>query len=200
MNPDYTRAANKAYKTIISLKLDRLPIDPLMILKKCRHTAVHTYDEVLPYFGVSDGHFLNDLILEGIDAFTIRKDAGDHVSYELLYNSHANKRRMRFTLAHELGHILLQHHREELWEDKEADYFAAQLLAPRPVFNVLAVRGFDTSNPELIALTFNLSKAAAKIAARTPVHQPENRLYREVADQFTSFADYVTDSEMRYTL
>lgn len=200
MTPNYTRAANKAYKTIISLKLDKLPIDPLMILKKCKNTAVHTYDEALPRFGVSDRHFLNDLILEGIDAFTIRKDSGDHISYELLYNSHANKCRMRFTLAHELGHILLKHHQEELWEDKEADYFASQLLAPRPVFNVLAVRGFDTSNPELIAMVFRLSKAAAKIAARTPVHQPENQLYRDVADQFTSFADYVTDSGMRYSL
>jgi len=192
MRPDYNRAANMAYKSLISLQVNTLPVDPLAILKRCRNTIIHTYDDIMPRFDVTDRFCFRTFVMQNNDAMTIRKEINGHTVYELFYDSHANPRRMRFTLAHELGHILLNHKMETSWEEQEADYFAAQLLAPRPVFNVLAVHGFDTSSPELIAITFNLSQAAAAIAARTPIHQPDNQLYRDVADQFAEFAAYAT--------
>lgn len=189
MTPNYDRAANMAYRSIVSLKLDRLPIDPLSILMQCNNTAVHTFDDLMRRSGISDPHYFKTIEMSGNDAFTIRREYKSHIVYELFYDSHANKHRMRFTLAHELGHILLNHKMEAPWEEKEADYFASQLLAPRPVFNALSVRGFDTSNAELIALTFNLSRAAAEIAAKTPVFKQESQLFRAVANQFSTYAD-----------
>ena len=194
MTPNYTKCASMAYKTIIALKLDTLPIDPLMILMKCKNTVVHTYDEIMPRFGVTDWHFFKHLVMESKDAFTLRKDTGHGVIYELFYDSHARKRRMRFTLAHELGHIILNHRQEEAWEEREADYFAAQLLAPRPVFNAIALYGVDTSNPEFIASTFQLSKAASKIAVRAPLHQPDNDQYKTIVAQFMSCAESIQRS------
>ncbi len=191
MKPNYDRAAKMAYKSLLSLHIDSLPIDPLLILQRCKNTAVHTYDEIMPLCQVSDRHYFKSLIMEDKDAVTIRRMIGDRPIYELFYDSHAQRRRMRFTLAHELGHIVLGHHQEQPWEEKEADYFASQLLAPRPVFNALALYGLNTADPEFIAKTFHLSKAAAEIAARTPVHQPDNDLYKSVALLFSSCAEAI---------
>lgn len=191
MKPDYDRAAKTAYRALVALKIDTLPIDPLQILKRCKNTAVHTYEEIMPECGVSDHSFFCALVMENKDAVTVRRDFDGRAAYELFYNARADRRRMRFTLAHELGHILLNHRQEESWEEKEADYFAAQLLAPRPVFNALALCGVDPSNPEFIARTFLLSKSAAEIAARVPIHQPINELYKSLVAQFTKCAQSI---------
>lgn len=192
MNPNFNRAAETAYRTLMKLHIDRLPISPLKILRQCNNTVVHTYDEIMPRFGISDRYYFRQYQMDDNDAVTIRRDIGGQIVYELYYDSHINQHRMRFTLAHELGHILLHHKMEEPWEEKEADYFAAQLLAPRPVFSVLAVHGFDISSTELIAITFCLSQAAATIAAKTPIYHTDNQLYRAVENQFAEFAEYAT--------
>lgn len=192
MTPNYTRAAAKAYQTLLALRISALPIDPLEILGKCKNTAVHTYEEVMPRFGVSDPQYFKTLVMESKDALTIRRDQGGRVVYEMFYDARANRRRMRYTLAHELGHILLNHRMEEPWEEREADYFASQLLAPRPVCNVLAMYGFDTGNPAVIAAAFQLSKTAAEIATGAPHHQPETRIYRAVYDQFEEYVKSIS--------
>lgn len=186
MTPNYNRAAAKAYQTLLALHINTLPIDPLMILYQCRNTAVHTYTEVMPRYGISDPHWFRSIVMEGKDAITVRREQG-RIIYEMLYNERANPRRMRFTLAHELGHIVLNHKMEEPWEEREADYFASQLLAPRPVCNAFAMYGIDASNPAIIAAAFRLSQAAADIAAGAPRHQPDAQLYRALYDQFEPY-------------
>lgn len=64
-------------------------------------------------------------------------------SYGILYNSVLPRTRARFTIAHELGHIVLQHKFDEEmiyesynrnrldWREKEANSFAAYLLMPQ---------------------------------------------------------------------
>lgn len=192
MTPNYNRAAAKAYQTLLALRISALPIDPLMILHQCKNTAVHTYEEVMPRFGVRDPQYFKSMVMERKDALTVRRDQGGRIVYEMFYDARANPRRMRYTIAHELGHILLNHRMEEPWEEREADYFASQLLAPRPVFNVLAAYGYDSGNPEVIAAAFQLSKAAAEIAARAPCHQPETGIYRAVYDQFEEYVKSIS--------
>jgi len=73
--------------------------------------------------------------LLGLDGYSIYNDvtkkyviALDNVNFELS--------RQRFTLAHELGHIFLQHHTKYKYlndyvKEKSADAFAGELLMPR---------------------------------------------------------------------
>jgi hypothetical protein len=85
------------------------------------------------------------------------------------YNNNGYRPRIRWTLAHELGHILCGHFHElydsgrrelsdELWQsmEEEADYFAASLLAPFP-----AIRKMNVQSAEDISRLFGLSAAAA---------------------------------------
>lgn len=178
MIPDYARAARMAYKTILSLHIDRLPIDPLMILRHCRNTRIRTYDEVAPLFGVSDPSYFKYYVMADKEALTIRRERDGVIHYELFYDAHGNYSRRRFTLAHELGHIVLKHTQEQPYEEKEADYYAAQLLAPHPLVSLQEQR------PEVIADTFWLSAAASRIALVKPRHQPDQELYQALRKQF----------------
>lgn len=81
--------------------------------------------------------------------------------------------RQRWTLAHELGHIICNHHRISIANrdseshsskiasseyESEADYFAAMLLSPFPLFKLLNITSVaDTRN------TFDLSNEASRI-------------------------------------
>lgn len=178
MIPDYARAARMAYKTILSLHIDRLPIDPLMILRHCKNTRIRTYDEVAPLFGVSDPSYFKYYIMANKEALTIRRERDGVIHYELFYDAHGNYSRRRFTLAHELGHIVLKHTQEQPYEEKEADYYAAQLLAPHPLVSL------QDPDPEVIADQFWISSAAARIAVRTPRHTPDDEIYQMIRNQF----------------
>ena len=95
----------------------------------------------------------------GADALTVRHSG----QYLILYNEQIeNERRRAFTLAHEVGHILLSHAGEDRErEEREANAFAASLLSPEILFRYLEHRDgrFDA---ERMASTFSLSREAAE--------------------------------------
>lgn len=94
------------------------------------------------------------------EGMTVRHDG----RYIVLYDDRAeNERRMTFTLAHELGHIMLGHVGEcEEAEEKEANAFAASLLAPAVVFHYLTFRDGTPPTPEDMTVIFPLSRKAAE--------------------------------------
>ncbi len=68
------------------------------------------------------------------DAFTIYPPDFNPTRSLIFYNDHQSREHIRFTLAHELGHLVLMHpgKDEEIYEH-EADIFANYLLAPAPI-------------------------------------------------------------------
>ena len=192
MMPDYNRAARMAYKSLLSLHIEDFPVNPLLILSFCRNTVVRTYDEIAPLFGYADPAEFRWYIARNQEALTIRNDSGGITRYELFYDSHGNLNRRRFTLAHELGHIVLKHRMEEYWEEKEADYYASQLLAPRPVFDLFPRYDMNPSDPELISKTFGLSKTASEISVQPPRHRTDPELSREIQASFEPFIELLS--------
>ena len=82
----------------------------------------------------------------------------------MLYNDRTeNERRLSFTLAHELGHIMLGHAGEDaVREEREANAFAASLLSPAIVFHYLCHRDRRVPTKEEMMATFFLSGEAAE--------------------------------------
>lgn len=80
--------------------------------------------------------------------------------YLILYNDDLTPGRIRWTLAHELGHILLRHFLSEgiteFQKEKEADLYAQQLLAPFEYFQI-----YNITNPISLMNFFGLSHEAA---------------------------------------
>lgn len=57
----------------------------------------------------------------------------------IFYNDASPDLRIRFTLMHELGHILLNHDHSSPDQEDEADYFASCILAPRIMIHHLCL-------------------------------------------------------------
>lgn len=86
------------------------------------------------------------------DAFRLKKC--------VYYNDTVAPFRRRFSLAHELGHIILKHTEPyTLRMENEANYFASNILAPR-----IAIHYAQYRNATHIENRFNLSRSASKIA------------------------------------
>lgn len=87
----------------------------------------------------------------------------------IVYNDNEGRKRNRFTIAHELGHILLGHELKDGYYarsktvmkpllESEADTFAVRLLAPACV-----LWGLNVHSAEEIAELCDISYSAAKI-------------------------------------
>ncbi|MBE5804920.1 MAG: ImmA/IrrE family metallo-endopeptidase [Clostridiales bacterium] len=148
--PDYDRAATLAYRCLLKLNITRLPVRPLEILRKCRNTVVYTYQQAAEFLHIDEAEF--ERRYGEADAFTIR--GGEQ--YVVCYREGGNPARLNFTLAHELGHILLQHQEDAVADEAEANCFAGHLLCPEP-----AVTG---KGPEEVAAACYVSRAAALAA------------------------------------
>lgn len=148
---NYTRPIHLALKVLKEAGVNQFPVNLRKILHHYRIMLI-TYNEHCAY---------NECSLEeciaffGKDGATIENDG----KYVIVYNEKATpQNRIRFTIAHELGHIFLGHHRElgqpilkRMWVDKslydvledEANCFARNLLCPAPaVQTILRAHGF----------------------------------------------------------
>lgn len=130
---------------------------------------------------------------------------GASVLYEkecfIVFDDENTPQRCRFTIAHELGHILLGHptrdgyhartiDKERPQIESEADMFAIRLLAPACV-----IWGLGLHTAEEIAKVCNISFTAAKIRAeRMDMLYKRKKflispLERKVYEQFKGFID-----------
>lgn len=80
--------------------------------------------------------------------------------YIVLYNSKVQSlEHLNWTLAHEIGHISLEHKKDSEIEEIEAHFFAAQLLMPQ--YTIYKMDKFSSVTTEDIAMIFNVSYHAA---------------------------------------
>lgn len=77
----------------------------------------------------------------------------------IAYNKGRPRCRIRFSLCHELAHIVLNHECVSKQNEAEANYFASNFLAPR-----MAIHYSGCKNARDVAKIFYLSEEAAEIA------------------------------------
>lgn len=74
------------------------------------------------------------------------------------YNDSKSNCRIRFNIAHELGHIVREHIDESPWNEKEADYFGGYLLAPIPLVLAHCPELGISDIAEFFCLSFDCAK------------------------------------------
>ena len=164
-SPDYSRAAEMACRCLIRLGVDSLPIRPADVISRCRNTLLMDFGQAAEALDIPEDEF--ERRYGAADAFTFRYALADgQVSYLVCYRAGGNAARLNFTLAHELGHIVLRHQSGRPWEEYEADCFAANLLCPAPILGQLRRRRTDLYAEELAELCFITLSAAETIAAQ----------------------------------
>ena len=143
------------------------PIEPSIVIRKIPYCRYISYNR-LAY--VSNTSYLDVVAacnsLDGCTQYDVKKNRyliaiNDSEEYS------ASKARIRWTSAHELGHVLAGHFIELLDTccnpsdmrdmEEEADYFAASFLAPLPAIKFLHVK-----RPADIRDWFGLSQTAAE--------------------------------------
>lgn len=158
--PNYHHATRQAYRVLITTGVDTLPVDVADLCRRCRNTQVlsfrearHKFDDFEP---LCDGPSLM--------AFTLRRIAGGQIHNLILWNDEEMRPGsglFRFSLAHELGHIVLRHADGAGYvAELEANVFAQHLLCPRPVLDVL-----QPASPQEISYLCGVSLSTARIVA-----------------------------------
>jgi Zn-dependent peptidase ImmA (M78 family) len=112
------------------------------------------------------------------DGYTIKQGNTSIV----LYNDSIRSERLNWTLAHEIGHILLNHSADDTISEIEANWFAAELLIPQCVLREISE---DYRNCEKtitagnVQRLFGVSNQAAKYALRRMCTQNQYNHYLE---------------------
>lgn len=141
--PRYKTITRKVYQLLAEFGISEFPVDPFKIIEEMDNCYIAGWEELSKSCNVLDPF---NLRLRGLDAeTTIKRGTSD---YLIVYDDTITYLpRVHFTLAHEIGHIVLGHLTE--FEDTsiqsglsvaskkvletEADAFAAELLAPRTI-------------------------------------------------------------------
>lgn len=166
--PDYTKARKVADLVFDKITDHKYPVNTLKIIYQLKNIKISTYED----FAIKSNCNVKSLRECSPDAFTVCKAFTHENKYVILYNSEVNTvGRIRFSIAHELGHIFLGHFNEEgsllkrggLPENTykkyevEANTFANELLIPPCLLN-------EKYKAEDIYQKFDVSKQAAEVA------------------------------------
>jgi len=125
----------------------------------------------------------------------------------VFYNEDAQFERLRFTLAHELGHKVLGHHDiyavtlPRIEQEREANAFAAELLAPSPLIHLIGITSVDE-----ICAAFDVSQLCAEAVLKrmyffSPERWPHHvDMFRQLCPGFIEARKNLHDKRLRYSI
>lgn len=178
----YKNVRNSAWQALLDFNVTKLPVSVNGIAKQLGIKVIKNSD-------------IHELQNEERGATILKNE-----HWYIVFDDTESVPVCRFTVAHEIGHILLGHilvsgtkyrtfsKRDE--EEQEADMFAARLLAPACVLHEL-----QALSAEQIAKVCNISISAAEVRAeRMQVLEARNKYYlhpleRQVRQQFEQFIE-----------
>ncbi len=181
----YKQSRDLAWQILLSHNVTELPVK---IYRICTQMGVETvsYKNIDMYV---DEFELKENMLNN-DGFTLNNI--------IFYNDKCSVQRQRFTIAHELGHILL--HTESIYNrepsandnpiEHDANVFASRLLAPACV-----LCGLGVATAEQIALICDISLTAAKFRSERMNLLNKRNMYftspleRQVYEQFKDYIE-----------
>ncbi|MGN0606074.1 MAG: ImmA/IrrE family metallo-endopeptidase [Oscillospiraceae bacterium] len=186
----YRHCRNAAWQCLIDFNISSVPVQLTPITKKMGIKVIcnSSVNELKP----------NE---SGVSIF-------DGSAWYIIYNDSENRRRNRFTIAHELGHILLGHEMKDGYyqrstrhtavkpeNEKEADSFAVRLLAPACV-----LWGLNLHSAQEISEMCDISYSAAKVREeRMKILYQRNKfltspLERQVFSRFEPFINSLNNN------
>ena len=171
---DQIRAAELACRCVLRLGKASLPVDPYAMLRYSRGVYIFPLEEIPSNISAIAQDALLPLQTGKVAAVSFMTDPGHCV---ICYQPDVYPPRLRFSMAHELGHIALRHTQtfagHTRAEEKQADLFASCLLIPPPLLRLLWQKHRDLY-AEQIAGIFGVSPLAASCASDNvliPLHE-----------------------------
>lgn len=205
-NINYKKLKNIAYSFLNQYTNGKLPIDLLHIISQLDNLYLMKYSTFAKE---------NDMDINEVYQFLNSEDGAlwyktNTQTYILLYNDTIdNKERIRFTIAHELGHYVLKHNevtdkttlsRYTLTEDeynvfeKEANFFAKHLLVPFPVLGNYK-NFFHSMDHHFVQTVFQVSYSTAKYVIGNLDSMQSAGLGKDAHEVEKKFAKYIETSQ-----
>ena len=153
--PDYKKAIEAAEIILLSSNQFELPLNLVKLISGIKTINVH-----ISRFSETGVEGLKTIKTSGF----VKEVNG---IYFIAYNDWIeNVGHNRFTLCHELGHIVLKHDlsKTDDWvQETEANIFATELLMPEAIIQELVNRGYSIVNENTLEELFNASHTACQI-------------------------------------
>lgn len=182
IEPDYEYATNVAYDELSYYNGGFPQIDIFELLFESGDIILKSYSQAARFLKCSHNEFTYQ-VAESEYGYTVADSKkGKYIIY---YNNLKDDKTIRFTLAHELGHIRLGHTEDNEITDKEANCFARNLLCP-----IQLVEGFELSTVEDYTECFGVSEPMAKASLahlKSDAYYITNHNYRIVSDKIYSY-------------
>ncbi|QNM06051.1 ImmA/IrrE family metallo-endopeptidase [Qiania dongpingensis] len=145
---EYDLIEQKILETYRTLNICSFPIDCFEVLKKYGF-RICSYQDM----GRKNPELYQMALRYSEDAFRFKK--------RIFYNQDVPDRRIRFSLAHEFAHCVLNHRGENPKQELEANCFAGRFLAP-----AMAIHYTHCRNARDVSNVFDISLEAAGYAYR----------------------------------
>ena len=165
-NAERQSITQKAYELLLMMRPDTFPPDPCAL--NLPDVFIISYGDYGRSMGISPEKL--SLSMRYPDAYCT-KEVRPGVCL-VLYNEACILPRQRYSIWHEIGHITLGHTRCSVLQEREADFFAAQIMAPDAVIRLLQ-KGRKSINAQLLCEVFGLSHAAAEAKLRALYDCPQ---------------------------
>lgn len=178
MSLDHNYIRKKSAEVIIECNVKKFPIDCFNLLKHYGY-KFYSYSELY-----EKNKELYDMCM------FYSEDAFRSGSMNLIaYNDKKPKKRIRFSLMHELGHHVLEHKNDTPENESEANFFANNMLAPR-----IAIYYTKKWSIDDISRLFNTSSSVAQYALQdfskwcydichNGMHDYDKNLYAQFYDE-----------------
>ena len=178
----YANVRDSAWQVLIDYNIRSLPVS------------------VVDIACASDISIIKNTDVDELKSSEVGASIFDGEKWYIVYDNTVSKERIRYTIAHELGHIFLGHplklgyHARTIDTDKpeterQADMFAIRLLAPACV-----IWGLDLHSAEEIQKFFNISYSAAKArASRMQILYERNKFLLSGLERkvYANFEEYI---------
>lgn len=190
-----------AWKYLLEQKIDKLPVDPWELAEKNGYKIL-TYDQLAVEVDKTPEYFMQMFSNDGF-VFWSKKE----LRYIICYNALIPAATVRWTLMHEIGHIVLKHvaplappltrrrKNENPIFEREADGFARRVICPSIVLHKCSA----VEPPDIMKLCGISGKAAEYRSRYMKTLEARGKwrtdsLETEVEKQFESFIrEYVYD-------
>lgn len=202
LSPNYALAQSVAYDTVYFSNQDKLPLSIKKLIRSIPNLHIQKYSKFAEKRNLSLEETYE--ILDSEEGCLWMRSDGQYI---ILYNDAVdNSGRIRFTLAHELGHYLLKHNEKskktslarysltsedyDVFE-KEANYFAKRLLAPIPLID-LYIASWSKIYPQSIEFAFDTSFTVASYIIND-LHRRQKlaNIVKEGHPLTKNFVDYI---------
>lgn len=177
---DLSAAAQAAYETLLAAGVRSFPVDPGELTAHLPHVRLMSYRQAAAALQITESELRWDAPSQ--DAFTLCEQREGSRRFLILFEEGMPLPRRRFTLAHELGHVLLGLHPEDPRAEMLMNCFAAHLLCPRPLIRLMARCVCPLPQDWLCRMT-GLSPGAIKMILSSPGPRVDEAIEKRLAQQ-----------------